>query len=218
MFTHKDDEYVLTKQILKGHADMEPEIGELVNWIARKYSINVLNAIFTPAGGQLKKPRMKIIVESRSEVQLFRNDVNYIKLKQEEIADAFKIIIQKHAASYQCDGLFVVFSAFEPIARMDTDNNLSEEDITKFKQSLNDSELWDISRSFVHVTFMFYTDEQARRKSIDGTRESYSALYLQMLKPYDEFGYVDNGSYTVSFDSKQNLDENFKGSWVNYYR
>ena len=218
MITHNDEDYKATKRILLGTESLSKIMREIAEWVADRYSVRVLNAIHSPAGGLLRNPRLQIILEHRSQVTSFRDGFNFNKIKQNDIAKKFATIVGQNAAELDCDGMFVVFSAFAPIANQEADSKLSNADIEKLKQSLDDPELWVISRSFGYVTFMFFTEQQAKYKSLDGTLERYASRYFDILKPFDQFNYLDRKKYIVRFDSKQNFDENYQGNWMYYYR
>ena len=191
---------------------------EIANWVADRYSVRVLNAIHDPPGDLLHKPRLQIILEHSAQVEYFRDGLNFDATRQRDIARQFAVIVQQNADSLDCDGMFVVFSAFAPIANEEADSKISDVEIEKLKQALNDPDLWEISRCFGHVTFMFFTDQQANAKSSNGTLERYANRYFDLLEPFDEFNYLDRSKYVVKFDSKQNLDENYQGNWFYYYR
>lgn len=160
-----------------------------------------------------------MIVEHHEDAQKFRDGYNFDKKKQDAIASQFLAIINREEAhGYDVDGLFVVFSAFAPIAKQETDSQLSEEQINALKNRIANPDLWVISRCFGHVTFMFYTDEQAKTHEAKGQKEIYARMYFEILKAYDEFGYLVEKDFAVNFDSKQNFDDNYESNWYYYYK
>jgi len=46
----------------------------------------------------------------------------------------------------------------------------------------------------------------------------YADLYSELLRTYDEFKYLDRQRFSVRFDSRDNLDENYAGKWFYYDR
>jgi hypothetical protein len=110
-----------------------------------------------------------------------------------------------------------VFFAFAPIAIADADNKISEQEIGDLKRRIGNPDLWEISRSFGHVTFMFYTDAQARNYAALGMKEEYALKYFEILKRHIEFDYLTEENFSIDFDSKQNFDDHFRGSWHCYY-
>ena len=43
-------------------------------------------------------------------------------------------------------------------------------------------------------------------------------MYFEILKAYDEFGYLVEKDFAVNFDSKQNFDDNYESNWYYYYK
>jgi len=167
----------------------------------------------------LHAPRIQVILERRDEVQPFRDGYNFDQKKQNAIALQFlKIINRQTDHGYDVEGLFVVFSAFAPLALQEADSKISEKEIESLKRRINNPELWEISRCFGQVTFMLYTNAQVGKNTAKGIKAKYKSMYLELLKPYDEFGYLSEGNFAVDFDSKQNFDENFKSNWFYYYK
>ena len=191
---------------------------ELAAWISNKWAVTVLNVIYN-SRNDLRSSRIEVIVEHHHEAELFHNGYNYDQKKQDAIASKFLEIINREPNhGYDVDGLFVVFSAFSPLAREEADMKISENDIDALKLHIGNPDLWEISRAFGHVTFMFYTDVQVKKYTAKGLKSEYASKYFELLKPNDEFGYLSKESYAVHFDSKQNFDNNYHGSWFYYYR
>jgi hypothetical protein len=111
-----------------------------------------------------------------------------------------------------------VFSEFAPLACEEADSRLTDKQIEQLKAGLGNPDLWLISRCFGNVTFMFYTDQQLSKYDTAEVKEEYVSKYFELVKANDEFGYLSSSDFTVSFDSKQNFDENFESNWYYYYK
>lgn len=167
----------------------------------------------------LHAPRLQIILEHPSHAQKFRRGVNFDPGEQQAIAEKFlEIIGRDDTHNFDVDGLFVVFSAFSRLAKEEADSQISDAEIQDLKTRIGNPDLWEISRCFGHVTFFFFTDEQTKRYEAQGNKEEYARMYFEILRPHDEFGYLKEKHFEVSFDSKQNFDENYKSNWFYYYR
>ena len=218
MITASDTEYMATKRIKQGKVTLAAPFDELARRIASTWQVTVLNIIYGPRDS-LHPPRLQVILEHQADALKFHCGVNFDREKQHLVRDRFLTIIGREGAHrFDVDGLFVVFSAFAPLAREEMDSRIPESDVKALQDRIGNSDLWEISRCFGHVTFFFYTDAQAKRYEAEGKKATYSRLYFDLLKPHDEFGYLDEKEFTVAFDSKQNFDENYKSSWFNYYR
>jgi hypothetical protein len=219
MITSFDPEYQATKLVKRGSAAMEPLLADLAAWIAAKWRVNVVNVIYDEPGGITRHPRLRVCVEHSRERQQFFNGLNFDHLKQQAIAARFTELVNHHGASrYIVDRLLVVFAAFAPLAREEADRRLSDTEIRALEERIRNPDLWTIHRSFGRVTFMFHTDEQARAGAAAGLREAYADRYLELLRKYDEFQYLRSSRFSVAFDSKENFDRNFGGSWFAYDR
>jgi hypothetical protein len=218
MISVTDREYVETKRIKQGLKQLEAPFDVLSSWIESTWHVHVLNVVFDPSS-PLHGPRIQVILESERDLCVFQPEVNFDADKQAAIKAKYLELLRGASASLDDEkGLFVVFSAFAPLARQEADARIRDEEVEALRQSIGDPDLWKIARCFSRVTFFFHTDEQARRGERDGRLAAYSRCYLELLKPHDEFGYIVADRFSVDFDSKENFDQNYAGSWFYYYR
>jgi hypothetical protein len=220
MITCSDIEYKSTKLIKQGKRHLAPLFAELAQWISSTRNTNVLNIVYDTVSPD-DRPRLQIILELDSEMKKFREGEfgNFNQNEQKAISARFKELLTYHKISgYNTVKLFVVFSAFSRLAKEDADSKITETQITDLKRRIGNPELWEISRCFGSVTFLFFTDAQAKKSDKDGLRKTYAERYFQMLKPHDEFGYLSATEYHVFFDSKENFDKNYESNWYYYYK
>ncbi len=219
MITSFDPDYQATKLVKRGSAAMEPVLADLAAWIAAEWRVHVVNVIYDEPGRITKHPRLQVCVEHSRERKRFFKGLNFDHLKQRAVAARFTELVSHHGSSrYAVDQLLVVFAAFAPLAREEADRQLSEAEIRALEERIGNPHLWTIHRSLGHVTFMFHTDAQARASAAAGLREAYADLYFELLREHDEFQYLRRSRFSVAFDSKENLDRNFAGSWFAYDR
>lgn len=218
MITSSDREFKSTKRIKQGKKHLCAPFDELAEWIASTRKVTVLNVIYDRANS-LHAPRLQVILEHQSHAKKFRRGVNFDRRQQNAIAKKFlQIISRDDKHDFDVDGLFVVFSAFAPIAKQEADSHISDADIEALKKQISNTDLWGISHGFGNVTFFFFTDEQIKKYETKGKKEEYASMYFELLKPHDEFGYLKRHQFRIHFDSKQNLDENYEGNWFYYYK
>ena len=218
MIISSDKEYQATKLIKQGKEVLAAPFNELAQWISSTWNVTVLNVIYDHTD-LCCRPRLQVILELEKDAWTFRDGVNYDKQKQKHIIDEFRNIISRDKIQgFDVDNLFVVFSAFEPIAKEEADSQIHEEEIAALKNRIDNPDIWEISRCFGHVTFFFFTDDQVKRYEAEGKRDIYARMYFDLLKPHDEFGYLSEEEFKIKFDSKQNFDDNYRGNWFYYYR
>lgn len=217
MIVSSDQDYKETKRIKQGKQSVPEPFQELAEWISNKWSVSVLNVRYDSANS-LHAPRIQVVLEYKSDAQKFHHGVNYDKKKQEAVAEKFLEIIGRDPShEFDVDRLFVIFSSFAPIAKQEADSKITNGEIESLKRKIGNPDLWKISRCFGHVTFLFFTDEQVERYEAQGKKGEYAKLYFEILKPHDEFGYLEQEAFEVNFDSKQNFDENYQSNWYYYY-
>ena len=160
MITPSDPGYLATKQIKRGEVQLGPPLDELAEWISKKWCVTVLNVIYDHRN-DLHGPRLQVILEHDKDAQSFRAGFNFDKKKQSAIASQFiEIAHIKSGYEYDVDGLFVVFSAFAPLTLHEANEDITDEEINELKRRIDNAHLWEVSRCFGAVTFMFYTDSQ----------------------------------------------------------
>lgn len=233
MITSSDIDYLETKLIKQGKKELEPPLRDLAEWIKKEFNVNVINIHYDYI--QNERPRLGIILEFKTdERKFYKDNYNYDHKKQLAISEKFNEILilkgnnskanflfkwlkKESSIKYDTKDIFVSFNSFEPIAREEANNRIAEEKIQELKNKLN-KDLWLISRFFSSTTFFFFTDDQVKEHSVDGSLDIFKEAYFNLLKPYDEFDYINKENFSIYIDSKENFDKNFKSNWYYYYK
>jgi len=215
-----DKSYKQTKKIKLGKATMKPEFRELAEWIDQTYHVKTLNIIYeTIDHGE--RSRLEICVESHANYRkLFgRKFYNSNSETEAAIIEKFKQTLRGKALKNICltEKIFTFYAAFEPIAQDEANMNISKEKIEELKKSINNKDLWEISRFSSRTTFFVFTDKQLKKYEKSKARKEWANQYFDLLEPYNEFGYFKRDKFTIELDSKENFDNNYKSSWYYYY-
>jgi hypothetical protein len=219
MIAPSDRDYQETKLVKAGRKTLLPPFRELANWIAEHYGgVTALNIYYdkTISGN---RPRLSIIFERDHDQQKFRTGFNFDPVAQARIASKFTdILADQGNYKFDTDNLFVIFCAFEPVARIEANWNVTEEQLGQLKAALDNPTIWKIRPSWGHVVFFFHTDTQLRASEESGLRTLCADSYSKLLSQYDEFGYFREQPISVVFDSKENFDTKYQSSWFYYDR
>jgi len=231
MVVCSDPEYKKTKLVKLGIEKINPAFMELAEWITTSYGTKVLNIYYDKITSDKNRPRLSIIFEFFEEAERFKDRIgNFDETKQKVIADKFRQLQEKqnkkqnisgrlfNGTGFATDRLYVIFTAFEPIAREEITKIVPEGKIEELQNVLAMQDLWKIYRQFSLTTFFFYTDAQLKRYSSDGTTEFLKQQYYNLLKHYDEFNYIKPDTYFIKFDTKENFDNHYQSSWFYYSR
>jgi hypothetical protein len=220
MIVPEDKDYRDTKRIKAGGLPLPPMFQELAHWISQRYGVYALNIILdTIEPGH--RPRLSVIFEYAADAQRFRKPPNFVNFdpdKQTEIREAFVSIAGESLSSDTVSRLFVTFSAFEPVARMEANARVADSAIEKLMSTVNCPDLWKIRKGLQNVTFFFYTDAQARANEGAGSSDRFEEAYAKLTAAYDEFGYLAKRPILVQLDSKENFESFYRSNWFYYDR
>lgn len=211
MISPADRVYRQTKAIKRGQRSIAPQFEDLAAWAAVTFDAAILNVHFdrVPPG---ERPRLSIIAEREADADRLHGD-----------ADAHaKVMAQFRktgaAPADSLEGLFAIFVAFEGVARTEANRQVTEADLASLKSKLVGADLWLIRPSWDQVVFFFESDSALRASEASGLRKLCADAYAKLASRYDEFGYLRDRPLSVVFDSKENFDKAYKGSWFNYDR
>lgn len=235
MIMPSDKDYKETKQIMLGKKAMKPEFKPLAEWIDKTYGVRTIN-IFYDTIDQGTRPRLEICFEHPRDKALFNepNGINFDSDKQKAIGNKFREtlkeqgriqegglveLFQKPATvKYKTANIWVIYSDFESIARVEANESVPEEKVKALGKELNNEDIWEISRAFSGTTIFLYTDAQVKKYRNSELHKEWSDKYFNLLNQYDEFGYFKREFFSVYLDSKENFDNNYESNWYYYYK
>jgi hypothetical protein len=235
MITPSDKEYAQTKRIMLGTDKMKAEFIPLAEWIDKTYEVQTINIIYDTLDN--KTPRVQICFEFEKEKDKFMShDISYFdKTKQKAIGDKFKEIIEQQALSkkttsflnsfkekqereYLTENAFVIYGAFEPIAKMEATNKITKELTEEFIRSFNNKDIWTISIGFIVPTFFMFTNDKVKQYDKPEIKKIWTDKFYDFVKPFDEFDYFKREDIQIYLDSKENFDTNYESNWYYYYK
>jgi hypothetical protein len=230
MIVSSDPDYLDTKLVKQGIKKLDPTFQELADWIDLNFKTKVLNVYYELIKVNKNQPRLSIIFEFDEEAKKFQDANGFTdESKEKIIIDKFIEITSKKenflqrffrlpVSKFDTDRMFVIFQAFEPIARQEVNRRIPQTEVDDLKQDLKSKNVWEIYREFEMTTFFFYTDLQIQEHNNDGTAELIKRKYYQLLKMYDAFDYIKFNDIFIALDSKENFDKNFESNWFWYSR
>jgi len=212
MLRSSDQEYQITRQIKLGKSVMDERFMPFAEWINNKYHVELLNVITdTIDNGTI---RLKLIFEHQKAVEVF-----LLKNQLSQSSRKGKTILKKYHELYPGDAedsSFVLFYAFEPLAREEAVIKIPLKTKNAFKAKYNQL-LWEIAVFGEHVTFFFFTNEALKKAELEKQTIAIKEAYYALLKPYDTFDYFSFENFHAVFDSKENFDRNYDSNWRSYY-
>jgi len=235
MILPSDKEYTQTKRIILGTERMRPEFVPLAEWIDKTFDVRTINIVYDTLDN--KTPRIQICFEYEKEKnKFFTHDISYFdKSKQKVIGQKFSKIIKHQGLSknnssisnifglnkngiYLTDNVFVIYGAFEPVAKLEATYKITQKKTEEFIKSFNNKDIWTISIGFTIPTFFVFTDEKVKEYEKREIKSAWADKYYDFVKPFDEFNYFKRTDIQVYIDSKENFDKNYESNWYYYYK
>ena len=201
MILPSDKEYTQTKRIILGTERMKPEFVPLAEWIDKTFDVRTINIVYDTLDN--KTPRIQICFEYEKEKNKFlTHDISYFdKPKQKEIAEKFTKIIKQQGLSrshssisnifglnkkgiYLTDNVFVIYGAFEPIAKLEATYKITQKQTEEFIKSIDNKDIWTISIGFTIPTFFMFTDEKVKEYDKPEIKSMWADKYYDFVKPF----------------------------------
>lgn len=218
MLSPSDPAYVATKKIRLGKAALKSPFNECVERLRDSFpGVSILNAHYERIPPD-RIPRLTVVVEYEEEQQLFFDDIgNYDKAKQEKAAAIFRDALKAARNDlFDTKGLFVIFSDFEGVARIEANGKIKEIELERLRRRLGPDRLWAVHRMLGGVDVFFYTDSDLQGP-VDGFKKRFTEAYAALIAQHDEFGYLKRRPIEPVFSSKETFDRDYGSSWYNYY-
>ncbi|UIP08018.1 hypothetical protein LY632_06400 [Erythrobacter sp. SDW2] len=234
MITPRDPEYAEAKLYKLGKRRMVPPFSSLAEWIEQQYGVLPLQVRLDPPGDRpMTRYRLDVVLDTEDDRALFRSGLNYDPAKQAAIGEQFLALVREVEDSRGAlsrlilfgrtrismpsgmEELFVAFSAFEAVARIEANYAVTGLEREQLAQELG---LWKIHAQFEGVTFMFETDREAEQAQTNGLADECRSRYAELLKPHDAFGYFARKPIWSKCDSRETFERDYKGNWFFYTR
>lgn len=218
MLSPTDAAYVATRKIKLGKAPLKTPFKECVAGLRAAFpGVSILNAHYEriPPDGM---PRLTVVVEHEAEQELFFDETAmYDKAKQGMAAAIFRDALKAARNDlFDTEGLFVIFSDFEGVARIEANGKIKEIELERLRRKLGPDRIWAIHPMLGGVDVFFYADGDLDGP-IDGFKKRFTEAYAALIAPHDEFDYLKQRPITPVFSSKETFDRDYHSSWYNYY-
>jgi hypothetical protein len=220
MFLLDEGLYNETKNIALGRSTKSPLLIEFSDWFMQTYAVTLLNiALGKMATLNTNKHRLDIILENPIDYRKMHVSVYEPKKEyQTEIASEFQKLAAKYrfAKQEQLEDLFVFYIDFSDEVKITVCQKAAKEAEHVIKEKF--SAVWDVFTSFGRSFVFYYSDSDITNNESNGISKAITEEYYSIVKKYDELDYFTIDNLLPKFESKENLDKNYNGSFQNYIR
>lgn len=215
--------YDQTCAIKKGEQQLSPCLEALRSEVSASLGIRIVSIVYDtidigPARG---RPRLNLIVESSGDQKKICADhFDFKEGVKERVLAAFSRIVDRMGLRDQFDtrNVLLIHDQFSDEAL----NRAAFAVLERHKEELVGRFATDDVRDIAgmsRVLVVFFTDEKAKAGALaNGAADRIRAACRDAMACYDEFDYLSDEEFTVVFDSKENLDQNYQGSLFYYFR
>ncbi|BBY28663.1 hypothetical protein [Mycolicibacterium sediminis] len=231
-----DDAYHRVKRIRQGVGRLEPIFDDFVDRFERRFGfapLSLTTDALKPSVKRASAPRLGVVLERTEQYRSFLEaGRGYDPTKQRLIAQMFVGALVgvdllsvfgmpgKYVGSEDFAGeIFVHFSDFERLAKIETHSSLTPAELEHFTASLGlGDQLWCIRSLWGPPVVFVHTATQAVALQASAVPERWADEYFSLVTSHDEFGYLGRSEITIAVDSKENFDRNYASNWYYYFK
>lgn len=217
-----DKEYKETKKIILNKKNLNLKYQKLKDYISNEFDVEVANIYVDVCKTYRRKDnRIQIILKTNKDCEKFINheykngvldffDTENNKKIYNEIMTNYKNIIK-----FPDLKTHIAYSSFERVALEELYNHISHKAIKELKQEIGE-EIWEIKNTFSFIYVMCFKNNQINLCENKYKFKIQKTIY-QELKKNDLYGFItDYNQVNIKFDSKENFDAKYEGSWFYY--
>lgn len=215
--------YARARNAKLGRLSLSGPLEELRSWVNSQYSINVLDVVYDTIelGPHEGRPRLNLIIETTEDYDKLHKDIFTLKPDiRRSILNRFSRIVAASSspAEFNTDNVHLITDDFSREAMGQAAEQFLRNAGQGVRAEFPDANLWDISGHSALIVVFYHKDDDITRNQKNGQSDAIRRRCYDGVKPYDEFGYLTPDNFTLKFDSKQNVDENYEGSMFYYWR
>ena len=215
--------YEQTRTAKLGKMNLAQPLAELRCWVSEKYAVNVLNVVCDriDIGPHEGRPRLNLILDTAD---------HYAKLHKDRLTpkpNVKKAILCRFSAivaaanlddEYDTTDVHLTFDDFSDEAMGQAATRFLETDKQRVIDEFARFHVWDISGFSKSLVVFYLNDKDVPKNEQNGCSESITQRCYELVRQYDEFDFYHQETFSIAFDSKENLNKHYGGSLFNYFR
>ena len=207
--------------IKRGTSHLDATFHELQQWLQSTFAIPMGYGDSQPSPYPTPRNYLRLFVEPHAEyekLKIYTDAFNYEFAHHEEIVQQF---IRIRTRNTLCAPKRKIY-----LQCYDLEKELQEHTLLqafpKFKMHIQATyPLLNIANVDINVTKLcvFYkTNRDLMQYAANGISKQLSLDWNECIQATDEFGYCKNSTWAVHFDSHENVEKNYEGSYFFYFR
>jgi hypothetical protein len=221
-----DPGYLRAKQAKQGLRRLPAPFDNLASQIEQRYDIRPLWLELDELTNPPRRQRLSVVLERTAQYGKFSRNWNFDRDKQRAIAKMFNAVTTPgpwstllRGTSKSVSDLFVCFDDFERAAKREAHDSFTPDELVRFETGLGLGDVfWTTSRFSGPPVVFVYTEDQAEELRFSDAQERWADLYFQLVKPHDEFDYLQRDEIKILVDSKAHFDRDYSSNWYYYLK
>lgn len=215
--------YEQTRSLKKGESRLSPCMEVLRNKIAERFGIKIVNIVYDKIdlGPSKGRPRLNIIVDSGEDyARIHENQFEISKEAKELILKYFSDVVDQMGMQgvLETQNVLLISDSFAAEAMNQAVAAFLENNAEAIAKMFTTNGVWQITGVGFYIV-VFFTTESAKTSALsNGVSEDIRRRCFEAVKRHDEFNYSTTKTFALSFDTKENLDNNFKGNLFYYFK
>ncbi|QDU78800.1 hypothetical protein Pla110_05040 [Polystyrenella longa] len=246
MITSNDPDYINTKLIRQGKAEMHPVMDLLAEWVGQTYGARPLNIeLYQPFEDQVflqvifqypngcksisdiwpngscagveKYDAMAITAKLKEILESVREELDFPKIVV-RIVGSGKVKIRYFQRNDILKIGSVICNNFFTVALNDVCDSIANRELESLVERIGHPSLWKILRFGRRVVFMVHTEEQKRRVIKKDKVAVWTRDFIELARHYDEFGYLTEQTLSIEIDTRERFKKEYNENMFYYFR
>lgn len=212
-----------TKELLNGGKSLLPVFQEFSRWLYDCYAVRAVNYKFDPIEYDKNgRYRLHILLHTTEDYRKLceANGYTYNEEYGKVIAAGFAEIAERfsYADQTKLNDLLVIYTDVSAELKAEANMKATENASEWMKIKYAHVGFWTIFPAGTAAVVFFLKDKDVSTNQENGVCENVEREYFEVLKRYDEYGIFSREEFSMTFDSKENVDNNYQGSLYLYFK
>ncbi len=211
--------FAVARSAKLGDCQLHAGLAELREWISSEFDVSVVHIVqdhieLGPAKG---RPRLNVILETDEDFDSWKTDAITIRPDvHDKVVRRFERIASSHP-DLESENVHLILDNFSDECLGSACSAFLKRDAKRITNDFKHT-IWQIDGFSRALVVFLYTDDEITKCTANGTCKQISQRCFDAVKQYDEFDYLTDDSFRLRFDSKENLDDNYRGNLFYYWR
>ncbi|MCH9647616.1 MAG: hypothetical protein K0U98_05210 [Deltaproteobacteria bacterium] len=211
--------FAVARSAKVGERNLQSGLAELRDWISSEFDVSVVHIVqdYIELGSAEGRPRLNVILETDQDFDSWKTDAMAIR---SDIHDKVVGRFKKIASGYpdlESENVHLTIDNFSDECLGRACSAFLKRHAKRITDDFKHA-IWQIDGFSRALVVFLYTDDEITRCTANGTCKEISRRCFDAVKQYDEFDYLTDDAFRLRFDSKENLDNNYKSNLFYYWR